>query len=136
MLETDKYIFLIMEYLEGGELYDYIVASKRLSEQEAFKFFIQIISAVEYLHKLNIVHRDLKPENLLLDKDKKMLKLVDFGLGRFYNNDSKIETACGSPCYAPPEMLSRKKYEPTKADIWSLGIVLFAMLAGYLPFDE
>ena len=74
MLETDKYIFLIMEYLEGGELYDYIVASKRLSEQEAFKFFIQIISAVEYLHKLNIVHRDLKPENLLLDNNEERLR--------------------------------------------------------------
>lgn len=91
---------------------------------------------MDYLHSINIVHRDLKPENLLLDKDKKIIKLVDFGLGRFYQSDSKVETACGSPCYAPPEMLSKNKYEPIKADIWSLGIVLYAMLAGYLPFDD
>ena len=136
MLETDGYIFLIMEYLKGGELYDYIVSKKRLSEQETFSYFVQILSALEYMHKLNIVHRDLKPENLLLDKNKKCIKLVDFGLGRFYNINSKVETACGSPCYAPPEMLSKFKYEPIKADIWSLGIVLYAMLAGFLPFDD
>lgn len=136
LLETNEYIFLIMEFLPGGELYDYIVSQKRLGEEEAFLFFIQVVSAVEYLHSLNIVHRDLKPENLLLDKDKRTLKLVDFGLGRFYEQDAKIETACGSPCYAPPEMLSKLKYDPIKADIWSLGIVLFAMLAGFLPFDD
>jgi serine/threonine protein kinase len=136
LLETNEYIFLIMEFLPGGELYDYIVSQKRLSEEETFMYFIQVVSAVEYLHSLNIVHRDLKPENLLLDKNKKMVKLVDFGLGRFYEQDAKIETACGSPCYAPPEMLSKLKYDPIKADIWSLGIVLFAMLAGFLPFDD
>lgn len=72
----------------------------------------------------------------MLSKDKKKIKLVDFGLGRFYNINSKVDTACGSPCYAPPEMLSKLKYDPLKADVWSLGIVLFAMLAGYLPFDD
>lgn len=78
----------------------------------------------------------MKPENLLLDVNKKSIKLVDFGLGRFYDINSKIETACGSPCYAPPEMLAKFKYEPIKADIWSLGIVLYAMLSGFLPFDD
>lgn len=73
---------------------------------------------------------------MLLDKNKKKIKLVDFGLGRFYSMDSKIDTACGSPCYAPPEMLSKKKYDPLKADVWSLGIVFYAMVAGYLPFDD
>ncbi len=136
MLETDGYIFLIMEYLEGGELYDHIVSQRKLTEIESFSYFVQILSALEYLHSINIVHRDLKPENLLLDKKKKKIKLVDFGLGRFYSINSKIDTACGSPCYAPPEMLSKFKYEPEKADIWSLGIVLYAMIAGYLPFDE
>ena len=136
LLETSEYIFLIMEYLSGGELYDYIVAKKKLTEVEAYLFFIQIKSAIEYLHSINIVHRDLKPENLLLSDSKKTLKLVDFGLGRFFDKGARIETACGSPCYAPPEMLSQKKYDPIKADIWSLGIVLFAMVAGYLPFDD
>lgn len=136
MLETENHIFLIMEFLEGGELYDYIVSKRRLTEPEAFLYFIQIVSALDYMHKLNIVHRDLKPENLLLDKHKRIIKLVDFGLGRFYDVHTKVETACGSPCYAPPEMLSKFKYEPIKADIWSLGIVLYAMLAGFLPFDD
>ena len=136
MLETENHIFLIMEYLEGGELYDYIVSKRRLTEPEAFLYFIQVVSAIDYMHKLNIVHRDLKPENLLLDQQKRVIKLVDFGLGRFYDVHAKVETACGSPCYAPPEMLSKFKYEPIKADIWSLGIVLYAMLAGFLPFDD
>lgn len=136
LLETSEYVFLVMEYLQGGELYDYIVSKKRLNEEECFMFLVQILSSVEYLHSLNIAHRDLKPENLLLDKERKTIKLVDFGLGRFYDTGVKIETACGSPCYAPPEMLSKLKYDPLKADIWSLGIVLFAMLAGYLPFDD
>ena len=125
-----------MEYLEGGELYDHIVSSNKLNEKDTFRYFVQILDALEYLHQINIVHRDLKPENLLLSKDKKKIKLVDFGLGRFYNLNSKVDTACGSPCYAPPEMLSKLKYDPLKADVWSLGIVLFAMLAGYLPFDD
>lgn len=136
MLETENHIFLIMEFLAGGELYDYIVSKRRLTEPETFLYFIQIVSAIDYLHKLNIVHRDLKPENLLLDKEKKIIKLVDFGLGRFYDMNAKVDTACGSPCYAPPEMLSKFKYDPIKADIWSLGIVLYAMLAGFLPFDD
>lgn len=136
LLETKEYVFLIMEYLPGGELYDLIVSRKKLTEEEAFLYIVQIVNSVEYLHSLNIAHRDLKPENLLLDQDKKVIKLVDFGLGRFYDTGVNIETACGSPCYAPPEMLSKLKYDPLKADIWSLGIVFFAMLAGYLPFDD
>ena len=136
LLETTEYVFLVMEFLPGGELYDHIVSKKKLSEEECFLFFSQIVSSVEYLHSLNIAHRDLKPENLLLDRDRKIIKLVDFGLGRFYESGINIETACGSPCYAPPEMLSKLKYDPLKADIWSLGIVLFAMIAGYLPFDD
>ena len=95
-----------------------------------------ILTIIHSLHSINIIHWDIKPENLLLDKNKKTIKLVDFGLGRFYNLNSKIDTACGSPCYAPPEMLSKLKYDPLKADVWSLGIVLFAMLSGYLPFDD
>jgi 5'-AMP-activated protein kinase catalytic alpha subunit len=136
LLESDESIYLVMEYLPGGELYEHIVQNKKLAEEESYLFFIQVVSAVRYLHSMNIVHRDLKPENLLLDKDKKVLKLVDFGLGRFFEDSQQIDTACGSPCYAPPEMLNKKQYDPIKADVWSLGIVLFAMVAGYLPFDN
>jgi 5'-AMP-activated protein kinase catalytic alpha subunit len=93
-----------MEYCEGGEVFDYIVAKKRLKEDEACKFFQEIISGVEYLHKLNIVHRDLKPENLLLD-ERKDLKIVDFGLSNTYKKDELLKTACGSPCYAAPEVI-------------------------------
>ena len=93
-----------MEFCEGGELFDYIVAKTRISETEACKFFQEIIGGIEYLHKLNIVHRDLKPENLLLD-DRKDLKIVDFGLSNTYKKDELLKTACGSPCYAAPEVI-------------------------------
>jgi len=124
-----------MEYAQGKELYDYIVSKKRLQEIEACKFFQQIISGIEYLHKLRIVHRDLKPENLLLDHNKD-LKIVDFGLSNLYAKNALLKTPCGSPCYAAPEMIAGKKYQGICVDIWSSGIILFAMICGYLPFDD
>ena len=93
------------------------------------------MSGVEYLHKLRIVHRDLKPENLLLDHSKN-IKIVDFGLSNTYKKNELLKTACGSPCYAAPEMIAGKKYESTKVDIWSCGVILFALLCGYLPFED
>jgi len=96
-----------MEHAVGGELFDYIVANTKLTEREACKFFQQIIAGVEYVHKLNIVHRDLKPENLLLDKQKN-IKIVDFGLSNIYKPNELLKTACGSPCYAAPEMIAGK----------------------------
>ena len=105
-----------MEYAPGGELFDHIVANKKLKEREACKFFQQIISGIEYLHKLNIVHRDLKPENLLLDHEKN-IKLVDFGLSNIYKTGELLKTACGSPCYAAPEMIAGKRYAPIGGDI-------------------
>ena len=90
---------------------------------------------MEYIHKLKFVHRDLKPENLLLDKDDN-LKIVDFGLSNIYSDGEMLKTACGSPCYAAPEMVAGKKYEPSGVDIWSSGIILYAMLCGYLPFED
>ncbi len=94
-----------MEYADGGELFDYIVKNSRLSEIEASKFFQELISGIEYLHKMQIVHRDLKPENLLLDYNKG-IKIVDFGLSNTYKKDEMLKTACGSPCYAAPEMIA------------------------------
>lgn len=124
-----------MEHAVGGELFDYIVANTKLTEREACKFFQQIIAGVEYVHKLNIVHRDLKPENLLLDKQKN-IKIVDFGLSNIYKPNELLKTACGSPCYAAPEMIAGKKYVGLRVDLWSCGVILYAMLCGYLPFDD
>ena len=124
-----------MEYSSSGELFDYIVKSSKLKESEACLFFQQIIAGIEYIHKLGVVHRDLKPENLLLDHNKK-IKIVDFGLSNTYKQDELLQTACGSPCYAAPEMIAGKKYEGIKVDIWSSGVILFAMVCGYLPFED
>lgn len=123
-----------MEYAPGDELFKYICNKKRLSEIEACKYFQQIISGVEYLHKLRIVHRDLKPENLLLDHNKD-IKIVDFGLSNIYGKGELLKTPCGSPCYAAPEMIDGKRYSGLMVDVWSCGIILFAMICGFLPFD-
>ena len=124
-----------MEYASGGELFDYIVKRKKLKEPEACKFFQQIISGVEYIHRCGICHRDLKPENLLLDEGKNV-KIVDFGLSNSYPDGGLLKTACGSPCYAAPEMIAGKKYHGLASDIWSCGIILYAMTCGYLPFED
>lgn len=135
IIETPKLIYLIMEYASGGELFDYIVKKQKLKETEACKFYQQIISGVEYIHKLNIVHRDLKPENLLLDHEFN-IKIVDFGLSNTFTENETLKTACGSPCYAAPEMIAGKKYLGTCIDCWSCGIILFALICGFLPFED
>ena len=124
-----------MEYAQGGELFDYIVANQRVKEPEACNFFNQIIAGVEYLHKLNIVHRDLKPENLLLTHDK-FIKIVDFGLSNTYKTGETLKTACGSPCYAAPELIKGLEYNGQKADLWSAGVVLYCLVCGHLPFED
>ena len=132
----DKNNFLIiMEYCEGGELFNYIVKKKRLSEEEASYFFFQLINGIEYIHSKGIAHRDLKPENLLLSKNK-ILKIIDFGLSNFYDGTKRLQTPCGSPCYASPEMVKGKRYDGFNIDIWAIGVILFAMLCGYLPFED
>lgn len=124
-----------MEYAPGGELFDYIVKKKKLDENEAINFMQQILSGVQYIHKNGIVHRDLKPENLLFDEHRN-IKIVDFGLSNQYKPGERLKTACGSPCYAAPEMIAGKRYECSRVDIWSCGIILYAMLCGYLPFED
>ena len=133
---ADSY-YSVMEYCEKGELFNYIVDKKRLSENESSFFYYQIIQGLEYIHSLGIVHRDLKPENLLLSKEH-LLKIIDFGLSNYFSKGQKelLSTPCGSPCYASPEMVAGKKYDGMKIDIWSTGIILFAMLCGYLPFED
>ena len=135
VIETSQYLYLVMENIDGKELFDYIIHKRRLSELEACKFYQQLISCIEYLGKMKITHRDLKPENLLLDK-KKNIKLVDFGLSNIYKNNELLTTPCGSPSYAAPEMLKGEKYNGLKVDIWSSGIVLYAMICGCLPFED
>ena len=132
----DSY-YSVMEYCEKGELFNYIVDKKRLSENESAFFYYQIIQGLEYIHSLGIVHRDLKPENLLLSKEH-LLKIIDFGLSNYFTKGQKelLSTPCGSPCYASPEMVAGKKYDGMKIDVWSTGIILFAMLCGYLPFED
>jgi len=132
----DNY-FIVMEYCSKGELFNYIVNKQRLNENEASFFFYQLINGLEYIHSIGISHRDIKPENLLLTYNH-ILKIIDFGLSNYYKeNISKyLQTPCGSPCYSSPEMVSGKAYDGFKVDIWSCGIVLFAMLCGYLPFDD
>ena len=134
---------MIMEYAEGGELFKYIIEKGYLSEEESRNIFHQIIDGIYYLHRLGICHRDLKPENILFDsKDKKRIKIIDFGLSNLYiysnseKNKDLLETPCGSPGYAPPEMILGMKYDGIMTDIWSCGIILYAMMFGCLPFDD
>ena len=124
-----------MEYVSGGELSDYIIAKKFLKEEEACRLFQQITDAIDYLGKSGIAHRDLKPENILLDENRNV-KIIDFGLSNTYALGELLKTACGSPCYAAPEMIAGKSYFGHGADIWSSGIILYTMLSGHLPFED
>ena len=136
-IHTNSNIYLIMEYIKGTELLNYISSNSKLSEEEACFYFRQIISSIEYLHKLKIAHRDIKPENMIIENSTKIIKLVDFGLSNYYNNKNELlSSACGSPSYEAPEMLSGKKYGAAPVDVWSCGIVLYAMICGYLPFED
>jgi len=123
IIETPKQLYLIMEFCSGGELFDHIVANGRIQEREACRFFHQIISGVEQIHQMSVVHRDLKPENLLLD-DHKNIKIVDFGLSNTFHDGQLLKTACGSPCYAAPEMVAGQLYVPSRCDLWSCGVIL------------
>ncbi|XP_069824439.1 serine/threonine-protein kinase BRSK2 [Dendropsophus ebraccatus] len=133
--ENKKYLYLVLEHVSGGELFDYLVKKGRLTPKEARKFFRQIISALDFCHSHSICHRDLKPENLLLD-EKNNIRIADFGMASLQVGDSLLETSCGSPHYACPEVIRGEKYDGRKADIWSCGVILFALLVGALPFDD
>lgn len=134
--ETKKVLYLIMEFVEGGELFDHLVACGRLEVDTARDYFRQIMFGVDHCHSFNICHRDLKPENLLLSKDKRQVKIADFGMAALQHSGRMLETSCGSPHYASPEIVSGKSYVGTATDIWSCGIILFALLCGRLPFDD
>lgn len=169
MVETDRYIGIILEYASGGELFDYILNHRYLKDNSARRLFSQLVSGVGYLHKKGIVHRDLKLENLLLDKNRNII-ITDFGFANTFDPHEELaeeeelnlsdkdwvkragldrlkpngmrkgdlmQTSCGSPCYAAPELVvSDSLYTGRKVDVWSCGVILYAMLAGYLPFDD
>ena len=133
VIENKSSFYIVMEYAQAGELFNYIVKKEKLTEKESSFFFYQIIQGVKEIHSKKICHRDIKPENLLFTKNK-ILKIIDFGLSSEYDNF--LSTPCGSPCYASPEMIRGKKYNGLSIDLWACGVILFAMLCGYLPFDD
>jgi 5'-AMP-activated protein kinase catalytic alpha subunit len=135
VLQTPRDLHLVLEFASGGELFKYISTHHRVRETEACRFFQQALSGLEYLHSIGIAHRDLKPENLLLDHHKN-IKIADFGLSNYYAQGARLNTACGSPCYAAPEKIAGKPYDAAKADLWSMGVILYTMLVGALPFDD
>ncbi|KAF9586549.1 Protein kinase [Lunasporangiospora selenospora] len=134
VISTPTSIYMVIEYA-GGELFNYIVDNTRLSEDEARRFFQQIVCAIEYCHRHKIVHRDLKPENLLLDPSMNV-KIADFGLSNIMTDGDFLKTSCGSPNYAAPEVISGKLYAGPEVDVWSCGVILYVMLCGRLPFDD
>ncbi|CAI4053109.1 hypothetical protein SKDZ_16G1330 [Saccharomyces kudriavzevii ZP591] len=137
VLQNSRYIGIVLEYACGGEFYKYIQKKRRLKETNACRLFSQLVSGVYYIHSKGLVHRDLKLENLLLDKNENLV-ITDFGfVNEFCSRNELMKTSCGSPCYAAPELvISAEPYEARKADIWSCGVILYAMLAGYLPWDD
>ena len=134
VIDTPDDLFLILEYVNGGEIFDYLVAHGKMKEEVAKKHFRQIVEAVRYCHNLKIIHRDLKAENILLD-DKLNVKVADFGFSTQFRDDAKLNTWCGSPPYASPELYLGQEYYGPQVDIWSLGVILFVLVCGALPFD-
>lgn len=125
----------MLEYIEGGELFHHIYENGRLPEHEAVRIFRQMISGLSYCHRFNICHRDLKPENILMDRNRN-IKIVDFGMAALQPANKWLNTSCGSPHYASPEVIRGNNYRGDKADVWSCGVILYAMLTGTLPFDS
>ena len=134
VIDNPKNIYLVCELASGGELFDLLLVKGRMKERIAKQKFYQLCSAVSYCHRKYIVHRDLKAENILLDENEN-IKLADFGFANYYSNDGLLDTYCGSPPYAAPELFQARKYIGPEVDVWSLGVILYSMVTGSLPFD-
>ncbi|OHS94288.1 CAMK family protein kinase [Tritrichomonas foetus] len=127
--------YVVIEFCPNGDLFAKIVANKKLTEEQAQIYFRQIIEGLAYIHSMNVAHRDLKPENILLDENG-LIKISDFGLSKYLGNNGLTGTSCGSPCYAAPEVISGQTYDPKKSDMWSCGVILYAMVTGQLPWTK
>jgi serine/threonine protein kinase len=137
VFEGEKELFLVLEFVQGGELFDFLVNRGRLPPHEALEYFKQIIYGLNYAHTFSIIHRDLKPENILIASLKPpLVKIADWGMAAFAPPSLQLETSCGSPHYASPEIVNGEKYQGNATDIWSCGVILFALLTGRLPFDD
>ena len=135
--EGDRQLYLILEYVEGGELFDFLVNRGKLQPLEALGYFKQIVYGLNYAHTFSIIHRDLKPENILIHSlNPPLVKIADWGMAAFAPPCLELETSCGSPHYASPEIVNGHKYTGTATDIWSCGVILYALLTGRLPFDD
>ncbi|KAI8913042.1 kinase-like domain-containing protein, partial [Powellomyces hirtus] len=134
ILQDDNY-YLFLEHVDGGQMLDYMINHGKLKEKHARKFLRQIVSAIDYCHQNSIVHRDLKIENVLIDKEGS-IKLIDFGLSNMYAPSHQLSTFCGSLYFAAPELLSAKAYTGPEVDIWSLGVILYVLVCGKVPFDD
>ena len=135
IMKDDANCYLIMEFCPNGELFQYIVDRKKLTEDEAKTLILQVMDTVKYIHSMGVTHRDLKPENILVDQVGH-LKISDFGLSRFVGKNNLVTTPCGSPCYASPECISGKAYNGKTNDVWSVGVILYAMVTGQLPWTK
>ncbi|KAG2212534.1 hypothetical protein INT45_009252 [Circinella minor] len=136
VLQDSDYVYFVTEYVDGGELYHVLAGQGRLVESEARVLFIQLATAVAWCHTHHICHRDLKPENILIDRDKKVLKVADFGMATIQPSESLLKTSCGSPHYASPEIVRGKPYLGFAVDVWSCGVILYVLLTGRFPFDD
>lgn len=137
VFEGEQELYLVLEYVEGGELFDFLVNHGRLSSGDASAFFKQIIYGLNYAHTFSISHRDLKPENILIQSlTPPLIKIADWGMATFAPPSIYLETSCGSPHYASPEIISGSKYQGCATDVWSCGVILYALLTGRLPFDD
>eukprot|EP00301_Raphidiophrys_heterophryoidea_P023743 c7508_g1_i1.p1 GENE.c7508_g1_i1~~c7508_g1_i1.p1 ORF type:complete len:465 (+),score=131.12 c7508_g1_i1:184-1395(+) len=139
VLASKTKIFIVLELVRGGELFDQIVSEGKFDESTANWYFRQLVEGVQYCHDHGVCHRDLKPENLLISEKDRKLKISDFGLSVLYHPESQadlLHTTCGTPNYVAPEVLADKGYDGKAADVWSMGVILYVLLAGYLPFDE
>jgi hypothetical protein len=134
VIDSEIFLFLVMEYAAGGEIMDFIVTHGKLKERDARRIFRQVVEAIDYCHEVHVIHRDLKAENLLLDSQLG-IKLIDFGLSNRWAPGELLKTFCGSPTYTAPELIKRQQYEGPEVDLWSLGVLLYVLVCGSLPFD-